>query len=91
MVPQIWVDQLRHARKVSTITLAHAILREAFKRQWVGGDVILSTEVTGMDRHTRCRAIRELRELGLIETEQNGQQAVKVVSIKRRPVSTSTH
>ena len=78
-----WIERLRHARKVSTVTLAHVILREAFKRQHVGGEIVLSTETTGLSRHVKARAVKELRELGLIETEQNGNQAVRVISINR--------
>lgn len=83
-LPNFWIDQLRHARKVSTVTLAHVILREAFKRQRVGGEIVLSTEVTRLARQVRARAVKELRELELIETEQNGNQAVRVISIIER-------
>ena len=83
-LPELWIERLRHARKVSTITLAHVILREAFKRQRVGGEIVLSTEVTGISRQVRARAVNELRELGLIKTEQNGNQAVRVTSIIER-------
>ena len=84
MLPNFWIDRLRHARKVSTITLAHVILREAFKRQHLGGEIVLSTKATGLSRQVRARAVNELRELGLIETEQNGNQAVRVISIIER-------
>ena len=83
-LPKFWIDQLRHARKLSTVTLAHVILYEAFKRQHVGGEIVLSTEATGLSRQVRARAVNELRELGLIETEQNGNQAVRVISIIER-------
>jgi len=83
-LPKFWIDQLRHARKVSTVTLAHVILREAYKRQCAGGEIVLSTETTGLSRQVRARAVNELRELGLIETEQNGNQAVRVISIIER-------
>jgi hypothetical protein len=83
-LPNFWIDQLRHARKVSTVTLAHVILREAFKRERVGGEIVLSTEVTRLARQVRARAVKELRELELIETEQNGNQAVRVISIIER-------
>ena len=83
-LPKFWIDQLRHARKLSTITLAHVILHEAFKRQHVGGEIVLSTKATGLSRQVRARAVNELRELGLIETEQNGNQAVRVISIIER-------
>jgi hypothetical protein len=83
-LPKFWIDQLRHARKLSTVTLAHVILREAFKRQYVGGEIVLSTEATGLSRQVRARAVKELRQLGLIETEQNGNQAVRVIAIIER-------
>jgi hypothetical protein len=79
-LPKFWIDQLRHARKLSTITLAHVILHEAFKRQQVGEEIVLSTKATGLSRQVRARAVNELRELGLIETEQ----AVRVRSIIER-------
>jgi hypothetical protein len=80
-LPNFWIDRLRHARKVSTVTLAHVVLHEAFKRQCAGGEIVLSTETTGLSRQVRARAVNELRELGLIETEQNGNQAVRVISV----------
>ena len=83
-LPKFWIDRLRHARKLSTVTLAHVILHEAFKRQHLGGEIVLSTKATGLSRQVRARAVNELRELGLIETEQNGNQAVRVTSIIER-------
>jgi hypothetical protein len=80
-LPKFWIDQLCHARNVCTVTLAHVILHEAFKRQHVGGEIVLSAEVTGLSRWARARAVKELKELGLIETEQKGNQAVRVISI----------
>lgn len=82
-LPKFWIDQLRHARKRSTVTLAHVILEEAFKRQHLGGEIVLSTKATGLSRQVRARAVNELRELGLIETEQNGNQAVRVTLLLR--------
>jgi hypothetical protein len=84
MVPKFWIDQLRHARKISTVTLALVILHEAFKRQHLGGEIVLSTKTTGLSRQVRARAVNELKELGLIETEQTGNQAVRVTSIIER-------
>jgi hypothetical protein len=83
-LPKFWIDQLRHARKLSTVTLAHVILQEAFKRQHLGGEIVLSTKATGLSRQVRARAVNELRELGLIETEQNGNQAVRVTLLLLR-------
>jgi hypothetical protein len=82
-LPDFWIERLRHARKVSTVTLAHVILLEDFKRQHLGGEIILSTEITGLPRQVRARAVKELRELGLIETQQHGNRAVRVVKLRR--------
>jgi hypothetical protein len=60
-LPKFWIDQLRHARKLSTVTLAHVILDEAFKRQHVGGEIVLSTEATGLSRQVRARAVMSLK------------------------------
>jgi hypothetical protein len=79
-----WIERLRHARKVSTVTLAHVILREEFKRQHVDGEIILSTAVTGLSRHRKVRAVRELVDLGLIEIEQKGNQAIRVTHLIER-------
>ncbi len=62
------------------------ILSEAFKRapkrNYRGGDIVLSsTVVAGMPRTTRWRAAKELAQLGLIEIEQNGRQAPRVIHI----------
>jgi hypothetical protein len=56
-------------------------LKEAFRREYVGGEIVLSTEVTGLSRKVRCRAVKKLVKLGLIEIEQNGNQATRVISI----------
>jgi uncharacterized membrane protein len=37
-----------------------------------------------MPRNTRMRAVRELVELGLIEVEQSGRQAVRVSRIHHK-------
>src|SRR5262249_47478683 len=80
-LPHFWIERLRHARHVRTVTLAHVILLEAFRRQHVGGEIILSTETKGLDRHVRAKAAKELKEFGLIETEKNGNQATRVTSL----------
>jgi hypothetical protein len=83
-LPNYWIERLRQARNISTIMLAHVILREAYRRQCVGGEIVLSTEVTGLSRQVRWKAVRELRELELIETEQNGNQAVRVILLIKK-------
>jgi hypothetical protein len=73
---------LRRAKRISTYQLAHVILFEDFKRKQIGGDIVLSSEVTGMRSQTRVRAAKELVQLGLITLRQNGKEAFRV-SIER--------
>ena len=47
-LPVRWVEALRQSRSASTYHLALIILIEAFKREQIGGEIVLSTEVTGM-------------------------------------------
>jgi hypothetical protein len=59
-------------------------LFEAFRREQQGHGskaIVLSTEVTGMSRATRKRAIAELVKLRLIRVSRYGKQAVKVVEV----------
>jgi hypothetical protein len=76
-----WIDQLERSNSPGTFKLAHRILREAFKREYAGGEIILSTEATGLSRKVRSQAVKELIKLGLIEVEQHGNQAVRVTCI----------
>jgi hypothetical protein len=57
------------------------ILFEAFKREQVGGEIVLSATMTGMPRTTRRRATAELVKLKLIEIKQCGNGAVRVISL----------
>lgn len=77
-LPLRWAEALRRSKSVSTYRLALIILFEAFKRKHTGGEVILSSAVVGMPRCTKMRATKELVELGLIETNQIGRQALRV-------------
>jgi hypothetical protein len=76
-----WVKALRRSKSVSTYQLAHIILFEAFKREQMGGEIVLSMEVTKMPASTRKRATKELISLKLIKVSQRGRQAVRVVSL----------
>jgi len=82
--PHFWIERLKRSNNPGTFKLAFEILKEAFKRQHVGGEIALSTEATQLPREVRRRAVRELIQLGLIETEQNGNQAIRVTSIIER-------
>jgi DNA-binding transcriptional ArsR family regulator len=77
-LPRHWISGLARSKSVATYRLAHIILVEAFKRKHVGGKIVLSTKVTGMSRCTKMRAAKELADLGLIEIEQGGREALRV-------------
>jgi hypothetical protein len=76
-----WIDRLKWSKNPGTFKLFLYILKADFKRQITGGELVLSTEATGLSRKVRSRAVKELVELGLIEIEQNGNQAVRVTKI----------
>jgi hypothetical protein len=80
-LPHFWVERLMRSKNPGTFKLAFHILKEDFKRQLVGGEIVLSTKATGLPREVRRRAVRELVQLGLIKTEQNGNHAIRVTSI----------
>jgi hypothetical protein len=80
-LPYCWIERLQESNNPGTFKLAHRILMEAFRRQHVGGEIVLSTEATGLSRKVRSRAVKELFGLGLIKIEQNGNQATRVISI----------
>jgi hypothetical protein len=61
--------------------LAYMILFEAFKREQIGGEIVLSKSMTGMSRTSRRRAMKELVKLKLIKIEQNGSEAPRVTDI----------
>ena len=85
-LPDYWIEQLQKSNNPGSFKLAHRILKEAFKRSHLGGEIVLSTEATGLSRKVRCRAVRELVKLGLIKIEQNGNQAMRVVSILKERI-----
>ena len=78
-----WVETLRRSTNASTYRLAHIILIEAFKQEQIGGEIVLSVQVTGMHRNARARAVAELVQMGLIRVRQEGREAVRVLYIKR--------
>jgi hypothetical protein len=81
-LPNHWIEQLeRSHRPAATYKLAHRILREAFKQQYRGCEVVLSTAVTAMPRTTRHNAAKEMVALGLIRTKQEGRGAVIVTEL----------
>jgi predicted transcriptional regulator len=76
-----WMERLERSKNPGTFKLFLRILKADFKRQITGGELVLSTEATGLSRKVRSKAIKELVELGLIETEQSGNQAVRVTKL----------
>ena len=76
-----WIERLGRSNNPGTFKLAHCILKEAFKRHYADGEIVLSTEATGLSRKVRSRAVKELIGLGLIEIEQTGNQAVRVTNL----------
>jgi hypothetical protein len=77
-----WVEALRQSKSIATYQLALAILVEVFKREQIGGEVVLSMQVTGMHRNMRARAVAELIELELIKIKRYGRQAIRVLSLR---------
>ena len=81
MLSDFWIEQLQKSNNPGTFKLAHRILKEAFRRQHLGGEIVLSTAATGLSRKVRFVAVKELVGLGLIEVEQSGNRATRVISI----------
>jgi hypothetical protein len=80
-LPAYWIECLDRSKSANTLKLANHILREAYKREQIGGDIILSTKVTGLPRQSRSRAIKEMVKLNLIEVEQCGNRAARVTRL----------
>lgn len=79
--PLAWRDALRRAKSAgTTYDLAFTILVEAFKCEWVGGEIVLSAETTKMTRCVRRRAAKELVELGLIWKGGNSAFRVSIIT-----------
>jgi hypothetical protein len=81
-MPRWWLEVLQDASASgSAYQLALVVLAEEFKRRYVGGEVVLSSEVTRMPHSTRIRAAKELVELGLISVEWDGKRAGTVSGV----------
>jgi hypothetical protein len=80
-LPLSWLPRLHQSRRTETYKLAHIILVEAIKCQYWGGEITLSTEVTGMTRSTKLRAARELARLGLVKIIRDGNKALRVIPL----------
>jgi hypothetical protein len=80
-LPAMWINRLGQSKSGSTYKLAHRILGEAFKRNRVGGQIVLSRKVTGLPCSTTVRAAKELAKLGLIQIQQSGNKAIRVMNV----------
>lgn len=78
-VPASWLTALRQTKSGSTKQLALEILLTKFQQK--RGAIVLSAAMTGMPKTTRKVAARELVKLGLIEIEEDGRQAMRVVLV----------
>jgi hypothetical protein len=67
-VPMYWREALRGAPG-TTFELALDVLAEKHKRDYLGGDVILSTEVTSLTKDSRHRAARDMVARRLVGLE----------------------
>jgi hypothetical protein len=76
-----WIERLERSQNPGTFKLFLRILKADFKRQITGGELVLSTDATGLSRKVRSRAVKELVELRLIEIEQTGNQAARVIKL----------
>jgi hypothetical protein len=79
--PTRWMRALRKSTSVRTYQLAVVILVEELKQRPLGREVVLTSQVTGMPRSSSRRATTDLVKLGLIEVQQEGQQAVRVLRV----------
>lgn len=80
-LPLSWLIALRQTKSASAKQLAMEILFAEFRRKYTNGEVVLSEATTGLPHPTRTMAIRELVQLGLIEVEQHGREATRVVRL----------
>jgi hypothetical protein len=83
-VPVHWITALSQTKSAGTTwRLAIVILAEAFKRKHIGGEIVLSSQVTRMPHATRYRAARELVSLGLIQLKPgSGREAPRVLTVR---------
>ena len=77
-LPFHWIQELKGANG-ATYELAIAIQLEVFQCERMGGEIVLSTEMTGMSHSNRYRAALELEQLGLIKLSRKGNQALRVI------------
>jgi hypothetical protein len=80
-LPVRWVERLRGASS-ATYNLALTILIENFKlEQMAVKEIVLSTDVTGLSKHARRRAVNNLTKLGLIRIRRRGKKTIRVIDL----------
>ena len=81
-VPTHWREALRGAPG-TTYALALAVLDEKHKRDQLGGEIVLSAEMTGMIKDSRQRATHDLVARRVIGVEvSSGKSAPRVTSVQ---------
>jgi hypothetical protein len=83
MIPMTWRRRLREAKASgSAYDPAITILVELFKLDHSAvSEIVLSEEVTGLPRHTRRRAVKDLVQLKLIKVERKKGKAYRVTQL----------
>lgn len=81
-VPLVWADRLGTARYAATLKVAHHLLRDHFRG---GGRPVPLANValarSGVSRHQKWRALRELERLGLVRIESRARKSPIVAVI----------
>jgi hypothetical protein len=80
-LPTYWIEQLKQAASIATYKLALHILREAYKQQHLGGEIVLSAAATGLTRSIRRLGTKELVKLNLIRIAKENHKAPRVTEL----------
>jgi len=79
-VPNMWRQQLRKVKaRGTTYHVAMAILDKARWSEWV----TLSNGAAGVDRHTKCDALKQLRAANLIIVEERKGKSPRIKALFR--------
>jgi hypothetical protein len=85
-LPRPWITALASSKSAGTYELAHWILLADNEDRRGTGVVTLSRSMTrGMPHSTRCRAARELVDLGLITVVGGGGNTKEALKVKIVP------
>jgi hypothetical protein len=79
-VPNMWRQQLRKVKaRGTTYHVAMVILDKARWSEWV----TLSNGAAGVDRHTKCDALKQLRAANLIIVEERKGKSPRIKALFR--------